>query len=99
MNWSLKKKYIFKHNKIKYKKHKYKEIRLEKSNPDFIVVQHFLAYIHSPQTPNRVRVPHILEASTKLLITFYTWILAPMGSYTFSSSLYSLEDFNTQLTV
>ena len=34
-----------------------KEIELENSNSSFIVVQHFLAYVHSPQSPNRVRVP------------------------------------------
>ena len=46
------KKFFFKHNKFKHKKYKYKEIRLEKANSDFIVVQHFLAYIHSPQALN-----------------------------------------------
>ena len=35
VNWDLKN--IFKHNKFKHKKSKYKEIRLEKSNSDFIV--------------------------------------------------------------
>ena len=51
------KKSSFKLNKFKHKKSKYKEIRLEKSNSDFVVVRHFLAYVHSPQTLNRVRVP------------------------------------------
>ena len=41
-----------------------KEIELENSNSGFIVVRHFLAYVHSPQSPNRVKV----EASTKLPI-------------------------------
>ena len=68
-------------------------MELEKSNSDFIVVRHFLAYVHSPQSPNRVRVQ--LEASTKLPI-FYTWIPTPMGSYTISSRFNSLEGFNTQ---
>ena len=36
---------------------KNKEIELENSNSDFIVVRHFLAYVHYPQSPNRVRVP------------------------------------------
>ena len=51
------KKIIFKHNKFKHKRSKYKEIELEKSNSDFIVVRHFLAYVHSLQAPNRGRVP------------------------------------------
>ena len=34
-----------------------KEIELENSNSGFIVVRHFLAYVHSPQSPNQVRVP------------------------------------------
>ena len=38
VNWVLI--FFFKHNKFKQKKHKYKEIRLEKTNLDFIVVQH-----------------------------------------------------------
>ena len=54
-------KFFFKHNKFKHKKHKYKEIRLKKANSDFMVVQHFLTYIHSPQAPNRVRVPLYLK--------------------------------------
>ena len=45
------KKLFFKHNKFKHKNHKYKEIRLEKTNSSFIVVRHFLAYIHSSQAP------------------------------------------------
>ena len=40
---------------VQYKQNK--EIELENSNSDFIVVRHFLAYVHSPQSPNRVRVP------------------------------------------
>ena len=39
-------------NKFKHNRNKYKEIELEKSNSDFIVVRHFLAYVHSPQAPN-----------------------------------------------
>ena len=58
VNWVLKK-FVFKHNKFKHKKSKYKEIELEKSNSDFRMVQHFLANIHSPQDPNRVKVPLI----------------------------------------
>ena len=46
-----------------------KRIELENSNSDFIVIRHFLAYVHSSQSPNRVRVPY-LETSTKLLISF-----------------------------
>ena len=53
------KKFFFKHNKLKHKKHIYKEIRLEKVNSNFIIV--FLAYIHSPKAPNRVRVPLYLK--------------------------------------
>ena len=34
-----------------------KKIELENSNSGFIVVRYFLAYAHSPQSPNRVRVP------------------------------------------
>ena len=34
-----------------------KETELENSNSGFIVVQHFFAYVHSPQSPNRVGVP------------------------------------------
>ena len=34
-----------------------KEIELENSNSGFIVVRYFLAYVHSPQYLNRVRVP------------------------------------------
>ena len=45
------KKIFFKYNKFKQRKHKYKERRLERENSDFIVVQHFLAYVHSPQPP------------------------------------------------
>ena len=62
------------------------------------MVRHFLIYIHSPRVPIQVRVPLIVETSTKFLITFYTWIPIPTGSYTIFSSLYSLEDFNIQLT-
>ena len=40
-------KFFFKHNKFKHKNHKYKEMRLEKANSSFIVVQHFLVYVNS----------------------------------------------------
>ena len=55
------KKFFFKNNKFKHKKYKYKEIRLDKANSDFIVVRHFLAYIHFSQISNRVRVPPYLK--------------------------------------
>ena len=48
---------LFQHSKIKHNISKYNEIELENSNSDFIVVRHFLAYFHSPQAPNRVRIP------------------------------------------
>ena len=48
---------LFKHNKFKHNINKNKEIELKNLNSDFIVVQHFLAYVHSPQSPNWVRVP------------------------------------------
>ena len=35
---------------------KYNEIKLDNSNSDFIVIQHFLTYIHFPQAPNRMRI-------------------------------------------
>ena len=54
VNWVFQKK--FQHNKFKHNRNKYKEIELEKSNLDFIVVRHFLTYVYSPQAPNRVRV-------------------------------------------
>ena len=54
VNWVFQK--LFQHNKFKYNIIKNKEIKLENSNSDFIVVRHFLAYVHSPQSPNRVRV-------------------------------------------
>ena len=55
VNWVFQKK--FQHNKFKHNIIKNKEIELENSNSDFIVVRHFLAYVHSSQSPNRVRVP------------------------------------------
>ena len=54
VNWVFQK--VFQHNKFKHNRSKYKKIKLENSNSDFIVVRHFLAYVHSPQAPNRVRV-------------------------------------------
>ena len=35
--------FFFKHNKFKQRKHKYKEIRLEEANSDFIMVRHPLS--------------------------------------------------------
>ena len=94
VNWVFQK--LFQHNKFKYNIIKNKEIELKNSNSDFIVIRHFLAYIHSPQGPNRVRVPLTWNFNqvSKLL---YTWISAPMGSYTNSSRFKPLESFNTQL--
>ena len=54
VNWVFQN--LFQHNKFKHNRNKYKEIGLEKSNSDFIVVRHFFAYVHSLQTPNRVRI-------------------------------------------
>ena len=48
---------LFQHNKFKHNINKNKKIELENSNSDFIVVRHFLTYVHFPQPPNRVRVP------------------------------------------
>ena len=86
---------LFQHNKFKHNIIKNKEIELENSNSDFIVVRHFLTYVHSPQALNRVRVPLTwsFNQASKLL---YTCILAPMDSYTISSRFNSLEGFNTQ---
>ena len=95
VNWVLKN--LFKHNKFKHNRSKYKEIELEKSNSNFILVWHFLAYVHSPQAPNRVRVPltwSFNQASNLL----YTWIPTPIGFYTISSRFNSLEGPNTQFT-
>ena len=50
LNWIFK--ILFEHNKFKHNRSKYKEIELKKSNSDFIVVRHFLAYVHSSQAPN-----------------------------------------------
>ena len=55
VNWVFKN--LFEHNKFKHNNNDYKEIKLEKSNSDFIVVRHFLAYVNFPQAPNRLRVP------------------------------------------
>ena len=54
VNWVFQK--LFQHNKFKHNIIKNKEIELENSNLDFIVVRHFLTYVHSLQAPNRVRV-------------------------------------------
>ena len=75
---------------------KNKEIELEKANSDFIVVRHFLAYVHSSQSPNRVRVLLTWFVFNQASNLFYTWISSPMGSYTISSRFNSLEGFNTQ---
>ena len=90
-------KILFENNKFKHNRNKYKEIELEKSNSNFIVVQHFLAYVHYSQAPNWVRVP-LTWSFNQTSNLLYTWILAPMGSYTISSRFNSLEDFNTQFT-
>ena len=50
VNWVFKN--LLEHNKFKHNRSKYKEIELEISNSNFIMVRHFLAYIHSPQAPN-----------------------------------------------
>ena len=93
VNWVFQK--LFQHNKFKHNIIKNKEIELENLNSDFIVVQHFLAYVHSPQSPNRVRVP-LTWSFNKASNLLYTWILAPMGSYIISSRFKPLEGFNTQ---
>ena len=43
---------------------------LGKQTREFIVVRHFLAYVHSPQPPNRVRVP--LSRSFNQASNFFT---------------------------
>ena len=93
LNWVFQK--LFQHNKFKQNISKYKRIELENSNSDFIVVQHFLAYVHSPQSPNRVRVP-LSWSFNQTSNLFYTWIPALIGFYTISSRFNSLEGFNTQ---
>ena len=59
------------------------------------MVRHFFAYIHSPQVPNWVRVP-LTWNFNQVFNHLYTWISAPIDSYTISSSLNSLEGFITQ---
>ena len=54
VNWGFQN--LFQHNKLKHNRSKNKEVELEKANSDFIVIRHFLAYVHSPQSPNRVKV-------------------------------------------
>ena len=95
VNWVFQK--LFQYNQFKHNISKYNEIKLKNSNSDFIVVRHFLAYVHSPQAPNRVRVPLTwsFNYASNLL---YTWIPAPMSFYTISSRFNLLEDSNTQFT-
>ena len=50
VNWIFQK--LFQHKKFKHNIIKNKEIELENSNSDFIVVQNFLTYVYSPQSPN-----------------------------------------------
>ena len=95
VNWVFQK--LFQHNKFKHNRNKYKEIELENSNSDFIVVRHFLVYVHSPQSPNRVRIA-LTWSFNQAFNLLYTWILAPMGSYTISSRFNSLDGSNTQFT-
>ena len=95
MNWVFQK--VFQHYKFKHNRSKNNEIELENSNLDFIVVWHFLTYVHFPQVPNRVRVP--LTWSFNQTSNFlYTWILTPIGSYTITSRFNTLEGSNTQFT-
>ena len=95
VNWVFK--IFFQYNKIKHNITKYNEIELENSNSDFIVVRHFLTYIHSPQTPNRVRVP-LTWIFNQVSNFLYTWIPDPMSFYTISSRFNTLEGSNTQFT-
>ena len=93
VNWVFQK--LFQHNKFKHNRSKYNEIELENSNSNFIVVQHFLAYVHSPQAPNRVRVP-LTWSFNQAFNILYIWIPTPMDSYTISSRFNLLEGSNTQ---
>ena len=79
VNWVFKK-ILFEYNKFKHKKSKYKEIELEKSNSYFIVVRHFLTYIHSPHAPNRVRIP-LTWNFNQAFNHFYTWIPALLHNH------------------
>ena len=95
VNWVFKK--LFQYNKFKHNKNKYKGIEFENSNSDFIVIRHFLTYVHSPQSPNWVRVS-LSWSFNQTFNLLYTWIPAPMGSYKISSRFNSVEDSNTQFT-
>ena len=71
VNWVFQK--LFQHNKFKHNIIKNKEIELENSNSDFIVVRHFFTYVHSPQSSNRVRVSltwNFNQASNLLTLGF-----------------------------
>ena len=71
VNWIFEN--FFQHNKFKHNINKNKKIELKNSNSGFIVVQHFLAYVHSPPSPNRVRVPltcNFNQASNLLTLRF-----------------------------
>ena len=62
---------LFQYNNFKHNINKNKEI--ENSNSGFIVVRHFLAYVYSPPSPNRVRVPltcNFNQASNLLTLRF-----------------------------
>ena len=76
----------------------FREIKLE-----FIVVRHFLAYVHSPQPPNRVRVPltwSFNQASNLLTLGFrLQWALTqPLQDSTLLKdlTLRLLQDIITQ---
>ena len=92
------KKIVFKYSKFKHKRSKYKEIELEKSNSYFIMVRHFFTYVHSPQTPNWMRVP-LTWSFNQTTYHIYTWILAPMNSYTIFLSFNSLGVLTLNLQI
>ena len=58
---------------IQYKQSK--EIEFREFKLGFIVVRHFLAYVHSPQPPNRVKVPLTWSFNqTSNLLTLGFWL-------------------------